>query len=287
MAENERSLSDFTSSVEQENLPQKDPIHGETVKQKLKRSKLFSIAIGIFLVLVIAAGGYTIYGKYFSQVEAPNSNEIENEEKESEYKSTIDEVVMTLLGQNLTLSAKLPTSSCDDTGFVSQVEENSKFLIYKDNQNGYCSDSHMVQFFVDEENMSQIISNGNAKYPLEKIVVDGIEYEYIEKKDSAEENGAVSGTVYMKNPKLLVGGYEAFRVLSFYNLLSLNNSEADMTDEEVIRDGSITTYCVFDLSKINPKAKGYLMFSGFASIGSEINYCDMLNSTEEFEIKIY
>ena len=60
-----------------------------------------------------------------------------------------------------------------------------------------------------------------------------------------------------------------------------------MTDEEVIRDGSITTYCVFDLSKINPNAKGYLMFSGFASIGSEINYCDMLNSTEEFEIKIY
>ncbi len=61
MAENQKPLSDFISSVEQVDVP----VEGveEEVKEevKQKKSKVFPILVGILLFFIIGMGGYYIY----------------------------------------------------------------------------------------------------------------------------------------------------------------------------------------------------------------------------------
>ncbi len=83
MAENERPLSDFISSVEQVDLPNEDVIQEEVNKPTEKKSKIFPIIVGILLVLIIGVGGYIIYNQYFAEKDAVDINTIPAEEEES------------------------------------------------------------------------------------------------------------------------------------------------------------------------------------------------------------
>ena len=82
MAENERPLSDFISSVEQVDLPEEDSIKEPLEEEKPKKSKLFPIIVGILLLLIIGIGSYYIYKQYFAEEEAVDVNTIPAEEEE-------------------------------------------------------------------------------------------------------------------------------------------------------------------------------------------------------------
>ncbi len=78
MAENQRPLSDFISSVEQVDAPN---ISAEDLgeKPKTEKSKVFPVIVGILLVLILGMGGYYVYKQYF----APDS-ELLTEESNSD-----------------------------------------------------------------------------------------------------------------------------------------------------------------------------------------------------------
>lgn len=64
MAENEKPLSDYISSVEQVDVPV-DVVEGEKeVVVKPKKSKVFPILVGILLLFIIGMGGYYVYKEY-------------------------------------------------------------------------------------------------------------------------------------------------------------------------------------------------------------------------------
>ncbi len=88
MAENQRPLSDFISSVEQVDAPQVSPEDlGE--KPKKEKSKAFPIIVGILLVLILVMGGYYVYKQYFAQEEGDENTEVEeNNYEEYSMKNT-------------------------------------------------------------------------------------------------------------------------------------------------------------------------------------------------------
>lgn len=86
MAENERPLSDFISSVEQVDAPVEEVQESGQGEIKPKKSKVFPIIVGILLVLIIAAGGYILYKQYFAEGEVVdvNTSLVEEEEENKE-----------------------------------------------------------------------------------------------------------------------------------------------------------------------------------------------------------
>lgn len=66
MAENERPLSDFISSVEQVDAPVEEVQESGQGEIKPKKSKVFPIIVGILLLLIIGMGGYYVYDNYFN-----------------------------------------------------------------------------------------------------------------------------------------------------------------------------------------------------------------------------
>ena len=259
---------------------------------KPKKSKAFPIVVGILLLLILGIGGYYVYTNYLGtddvvdenqQQEATDTTNAENPQESTDGLGGIETL---LIGQDKVLLMTAPTSACDDTGFVETAQSTSEYMLYEDNQNGFCSSSHKVEFFLDEGTMTTILSKSQTTYPLKEITIDGVDYEYILKEDYDSQSGIASGIAYIKEPTLEVGGYEAFRVLSFYKVFPEGTDASTVEDSEVIQDGTTNTLCVFDLSKIETSTQGYVLFSGSASAGSEVDYCEVLENTEGFEIKI-
>ncbi len=69
MAENERPLSDFISSVEQVEVVEDTPPTEGSVKPVGKKSKAFPIIVGILLLFIIGMGGYYVYKQYYGEEE--------------------------------------------------------------------------------------------------------------------------------------------------------------------------------------------------------------------------
>lgn len=284
----ETPLSELISSIEQKDFsPTEEMINnGETPPKEKKSSKAFIIAVSILLLLIVGVGGYYVYDNYIDTDDKEPEGEEEGLNPE---KSTLEfgEVFIDL-GEGKVLYVKAPTSSCDDTGFVSQVQETDSMLIYEDNQNNFCSDSHIISYFVDEEAMTTYFSENKAKYPLEEETIDYIKYEYLLKEDSTEESGAAHGLVYKKAPTINVNGNGAFHLISYYKIAQ--EGVETVIKGDYPKDDStytnFTKYCVFPLYQFGEQYESFLVFSGVADAGSEIDYCEMLNDTEDFEIEI-
>ena len=282
----ETPLSELISSIEQKDfsLPEEMENGGDTNPKKKKSSKAFLIIVSILLLLIVGVGGYYVYDNYIDKDE-----EIEEEEGLNPEESALEfgEVFIDL-GEGKVLYVKAPTSSCDDTGFVSQPQETDNMLIYEDNQNKFCSDSHIISYFIDEESMTSYFSGGKAKYPLEEETIDYITYEYLLKEDYTEDSGAAHGLVYKKTPTVNVNGNGAFHLISYYKIAQEGVNTVIKGDYP--KDDStytnFTKYCVFPLYQFGEEYESFLVFSGVASAGSEIDYCEMLNETEDFNIEI-
>ncbi|MDY0097039.1 MAG: hypothetical protein RBS01_01670 [Candidatus Dojkabacteria bacterium] len=188
--------------------------------------------------------------------------------------SRVDEVEMTL-GGGTTLIVKLENSMADDTGFV-KVED-TDYLMWEDNGNNYGSTSYMLNYFKDKDEMGKFFAQSTIAPVLEDTVIKGITYQYVVKEDGAEDSQRPNGMglAYIWEPKVKVKEYEASRIVSYYN---------PSLSSDLVEESNITTYAVLNLSEILEDVEGYLVFRGFASIGSEIDYTEVLNQMSVFEI---
>jgi len=293
----DKPVSDTISSVKQADVPEREVKNGELTNDsrmvEKKRRKVFPIIVGILLLLLIlGVGVYFVYINYLASEDVVDDSQQEQAddmmdiEETQENTNRLGDIEARLIGQDKVLLMTIPNSGCDDTGFVETAQGTSEILEFEDNQNSYCSSAYKVNFFLNEEVMTRVYSFAETEYPLEKINVDGVDYEYILKEDYSSESGIASATVYIKEPTREVGGYEAFQILWTYKVFPEGTDSSSITDAEILEDGTSTTYCVFDLSKIDSTTEGYLVFSGGASAGSEIDYCEILDNTQNFEIKI-
>lgn len=197
----------------------------------------------------------------------------EVEEEPIERKS---EEVSIKLADGKVLVVNIENSDCDDTGYQI-IEHNEKMTRYADNQNMYCSSWYELSYFVDEKAMSSFYSKGTAKYPLEAEMINNVTYTYIAKYEGETEDDWGYGYAYQWFPVTKVKGYEASKIVSYENRLYRDAN---------IKEGALkTNLCVFNLKKVDTKLSGYLVFSGAASYGSEVNYCNDLNSMETFTLK--
>lgn len=88
MAENEKPLSDYISSVEQVDVPVEGEQEVTAEGDKPKKSKVFPIVVGILLLLIIVMGGFYLFKQYFGEEDKDiNENEQElevNQDSETE-----------------------------------------------------------------------------------------------------------------------------------------------------------------------------------------------------------
>ncbi len=199
-----------------------------------------------------------------------------DESNEEKVENTPDEVSIKLVdGKELVVN--IENSECDNTGFQI-IEHNEKMTRYADNQNMYCSSWYELEYFVDENAMTNYYSKGTAKYPLEAEIIEGVTYTYIAKYEGETEDDWGYGLAYQWFPVTKVKGYEASKIVSYENRLYR---------EANIKEGALkTNLCVFNLNKVDNKLSGYLVFSGAASYGSEVNYCNDLSDMETFGLKL-
>jgi hypothetical protein len=273
MDNQEGSLAESNSPMTQE-VP-------SSPKEKKDNSLLAIIIVLLFCILCV--GGSYVYMQYFAPTDVDRKVDMNEEIGGSEVEEEtvmMDKVELELLGQDKLVSVNLPTSTLDGMGYESLIQENSEILLYEDNQSKSGSSAYKLSFFVDEKLMTDNISGFKATYPLEEVTIDGVKYEYIEKEDYSDVTGVGSAIVYNKEETEKVGGYEAFKILSYYHNFRLENKD------NVLVDSTVTTYCVFDLSQISSDANGFLVFSGIASAGSEVNYCEILKEAKDFSITI-
>lgn len=232
-----------------------------------KQNKPFIIIISILLVLAVCAGGYYVYTQYFANEE----EEEQEEEQEQEDEFSGIEIV---LKDNSKVYVKAENSECDDTGFVKV--ENLEYLIWEDNQNNFCSSSYIFSYFPSKEVMSKYYASTQEVPTLQKITVAGTEYEYVKKVDGIkEQEGVGMGIAYKWEPEITVKEYKANSLISYYNY--------DISSD-LKKDSTVTTYCLFDLSKLFEGVEGYLVFSGVADGYSGVDYCSLLNEMETFSI---
>ena len=134
MAENQRPLSDFISSVEQVDAPD---IPSEDVgeKPKTQKSKAFPIIVGILLLFILGMGGYYVYKQYFAQEEEIVVNE---EESLNEDEQQVEELVTEISipdesgssTEETVFKANLPDGwSVDDSIDYAAVITNGNFSI--------------------------------------------------------------------------------------------------------------------------------------------------------------
>ncbi len=105
MAENEKPLSDFISSVEQVDVPVEGVPEEVSVVVKPKKSKVFPILVGILLLFIIGMGGYYVYNEYIKGgpndfLKAPDS--VPSPDLEPIDSSVIDPAQLDNLGKYIT-----------------------------------------------------------------------------------------------------------------------------------------------------------------------------------------
>lgn len=281
MADNQKPLSDLLSSIEQKDFSPSDVPGLENEEPKEKKSKSFLIIVLILLLLIIGVGGYYVYTNYIAKEEEPIT-ENEQDDGLNPEKSTLEfSDIFIDMGSGNLLYMKLPKSECDDTGYE-KVDENT----WEDNRNLYCSSSNIVSYFEDEESMTNDFANNDPTYSQEEVTFNGKKYKYIDRYID-EDAKVVGGWVYQKEPTVKVKEFDAFKAISYFAYLGDSNDlEKDNTVAVLEGNNSLVQYCIFDISKVSAKLQGYIVFGGTASVGTERDYCEVLDEFTHFEMNL-
>lgn len=94
MAENEKPLSDYISSVEQVYVPVEEGQESMVGENKPKKSKVFPIIVGILLLLIIGMGGYYVYKQYYVD-EKTDITDIEEDKEVNQDSGTESQLIDT------------------------------------------------------------------------------------------------------------------------------------------------------------------------------------------------
>ena len=144
-------------------------------------------------------------------------------------------------------------------------------------------------------------STSSEGYPLETIEIDGIEYEYLYKTDGTVDGDVGMGAVYQWEPTVEVQGYEASRMIVYYNVSPcfdetvegcpnypedhpysiLGYSTGDFTEDTY----PTVVNCIFDLSKLVENGEGFIVYSGNINTAEGDN-CESLKEDSNFNLGI-
>lgn len=270
MEENQRPLSDFITSIEQVDAPD-IPSEALGEQPKKSKSKAFPIIVGILSLLILGVAGYYVYDNYIKEKDEDNG--LLPEESALDYGE-----VLVDLENGKVLYVKVPNSGCEGFTYSSVTQEETGVFEWRENGEGSCQTVRSIAKFDDEASMTKHFSLLPDKGTLEKITVDGIEYEIVVENGLVNPLGKSGSLLYQKKPTLSVKGHEAFTLLFVYGVLP--NLEERIQNPET----SLTRFCAFDLSKLGDSdVTGYLVFSGDEM---DINYCDVLKDSDNFELEI-
>lgn len=222
--------------------------------------KSFLIIISSLVFLIFCVGGYLLCRAYLQK----NITNINTEDKPSINILTIS------LNDEYDLVVKHSLLTPYDEPFI--LDEKDKF---SESWKAIVGPSsiYYLGYASDEENLSNLIAHEKVVYPLKKVTINGLEYKYIWQVNGS---GTGNGAVYRFNPKIQIKGYEASKVLHYYNASNPN------TDFSLESSYVYTQSCVFSLAQLNKNISGYIIFRG--SSASELDYCEVLNNTEIFEM---
>lgn len=136
----------------------------------------------------------------------------------------------------------------------------------------------LLQVYADDVNFE--ISDLND---LEEV--SGIGNAYYLKQQDSTDGSAPAGTVLLLEPTVTVQGFQAFKIIEYYNIIDAANGDTSYVPNDYSIKGHVS--CVISLDQFDPTSEGYIEYSGVHPAGSEIDYCEMLDSLNEFTITMY
>jgi len=157
------------------------------------------------------------------------------------------------------------------------------------NMDNHGSTGQYLTYFQNEKSMTNYYAHNdkkipfaNVRYPLETFTLsDGTKINYLDKYLTEDDDSQGGGIFYKWTPTISIHSHQASNVISYINIEAVENNNYNPTTSMFINAA-----CIFNLHGISTNESGYLGFDGYASAGSEINYCDVLNNLDVFEISI-
>jgi hypothetical protein len=264
-----------TPPIQEGEVKKEQPIQEEK-KPKSKVWLIVILAVLFFVILIIVAIVFLIK-PLFSDILSPTEvsevfEEYEPDIQEEPSESNVGLIVVDLEdGRELVLS-NVPTVY-EDQGYdlISDEEDRKAWM---DNGEGYGSTSYLVTYYSDS-------SFGGDD--LETVTVDGTTYEYLQKTDGIDADGAGTGVVWSPESTVDVNGYPAYEVISYYNPIIDEDTPSTGDFEGVDNSSGVKISCLFDLSKIFDDVDGYIEF-GEISASEGINTCEYF--TTDFSMSV-
>jgi hypothetical protein len=247
--------------------------------------KLKYLMGGVVLIITLLAG-LALYMNWFNARSwfsfTEDSNETVKEEENDQVQTTEESDDLTVKYDILDSSDENVISINLDSDFgignfkLVDVEEECSLL--EDNQSDEGSVTNKFLYCKTEQGLSKYLTpEGDMDYTKSYPSTDNYSEDYIY-LNTDEDSGTSSGLFYDWDANKKVHNYLGSHIVSYYNMVG---SEKTLHNENSIETGS---YCLMDLIQVDPTLAGYLVFYGSASAGTNIDYCESLDSLETFEI---
>lgn len=264
-----------TPPVQEGEVKKEEPIQEEK-KPKSKVWLIIVLAVLFFVILLIVAIVFLIK-PLFSDILTPTEvsevfEEYEPDVQEDPSESNVGLIVVDLEDGRELVLYNVPTVF-EDQGYelISDDEDRKAWM---DNNEGYGSTSYLVTYYSDSSFGSD---------DLETVTVDGTTYEYLQKTDGIDADGAGTGVVWSTENIVNVNGYPAYEVISYYNPMIDDDTPSTGDFEGVDNSSGVKISCLFDLSKIFDDVDGYVEF-GEISAFEGINTCEYF--TTDFSMSV-
>lgn len=264
-----------TPPVQEGEVKKEEPIQEEK-KPKSKVWLIIVLAVLFFVILLIVAIVFLIK-PLFSDILTPTEvsevfEEYEPDVQDDPSESNVGLIVVDLEDGRELVLYNVPTVF-EDQGYelISDDEDRKAWM---DNNEGYGSTSYLVTYYSDSSFGSD---------DLETVTVDGTTYEYLQKTDGIDADGAGTGVVWSTENIVNVNGYPAYEVISYYNPMIDDDTPSTGDFEGVDNSSGVKISCLFDLSKIFDDVDGYVEF-GEISAFEGINTCEYF--TTDFSMSV-
>jgi hypothetical protein len=250
-----------------------DQIKNTPIQQK-KRKVLLTVLLIILSILLLSTAGYIIYTNFLNQREQTQEEEKPQEVEKRNDRYYQGEVVIELGDEELVLSNVEVLSEDDEYRLVKDLED-SKVLT--NNAPRYASTIYRIEYYSD---ITDILPNDEER---ETVTVEGITYEYLRKIQGDGEYTAGHGTVIDPDDMANVNGYEAYKLISYYNVpLGGNITSGEFRGLENSSVSNIS--CLFDLNKLDLDVQGGIEIS-IGSAVEGLNGCYLLGSNFDITVR--
>ncbi|MBI2356547.1 hypothetical protein HYV12_00605 [Candidatus Dojkabacteria bacterium] len=230
--------------------------------KKVTSNRLTSGIITLGLLLILSTVTY-----YLTKPEL--QTEVENTKQKSTFNLMINDKDY----------FKISTEKFDYEDTFKEEERGSGWVRYSDNTKLVGSSSNLFTYFATERAMTDYLAGETVTTPLEEV--KDFKGYYVRKNENNGDYG--SGVIYVWEPKVAVHNYLASHIYYYTNI----DYDKETTSANFnIKDSNVySKNCVLDVSQVDTEVFGYIVFSGYRSVGSETDYCENLRENSQFKIE--